>query len=249
MSLCLASKTYCRKRRRLFDYTQTRLWDSACANGWPASARRNPSAFPQVERGVELDEDHAPRSRAAALRTRFSLPIRVIGGRRRVRCDTAVCALIGVGGYCGPACGQGPTMPDAHPRWLRPRWRLRLPRPCPRSRPPRLLDGFAGNGRRFRHGSGLLCGFLRQLFAVDSADLGKRRRCTAFRAGSACETAQKLQARLACVGGGASNVCFGFIGAGRRRCDHLSSRAKLADCAGRHVGAPLPIGVIRRLSD
>ena len=27
--------------------------------------------------------------------------------------------------------------------------------------PPRLLGGFAGSGRRFRHGSGLLCGFRR----------------------------------------------------------------------------------------
>lgn len=65
-----------------------------------------------------------------------------------------------------------------------------------RGRALRLLGGFAGNGRRFRHGSGLPCGFRRGLFAVGSADLGKRRRVVAFRAGSACETAQKLQAGL-----------------------------------------------------
>ena len=70
--------------------------------------------------------------------------------------------------------------------------------------PPRLLGGFAGNGRRFRHGSGLLCGFRRGSFAVDSADLGKRRRRAAFRAESACETAQKLQVGFACVGSCAS---------------------------------------------
>ena len=58
--------------------------------------------------------------------------------------------------------------------------------------PPRLLGGFAGNGRRFRHGPGLLCGFRRGLFAVGSADLGKRRRLVAFRADSACKTAQKF---------------------------------------------------------
>ena len=58
--------------------------------------------------------------------------------------------------------------------------------------PPRLLGGFAGNGRRFRHGPGLLYGFRRGLFAVGSADLGKRRRRAAFRADSACETAQKF---------------------------------------------------------
>ena len=59
--------------------------------------------------------------------------------------------------------------------------------------PPRLLGGFAGSGRRFRHGSGLLCGFRRGSFAVGFADLGKRRRIVAFRVGSACETAQELQ--------------------------------------------------------
>lgn len=69
---------------------------------------------------------------------------------------------------------------------------------------PRDLDGFAGNGRRFRHGSGLLCGFRRGLFAVGFDDLEKRRRIVAFRAGSACETAQKLQVGLACVEGGTS---------------------------------------------
>ena len=90
----------------------------------------------------------------------------------------------------------------------------------------------------FAMGPGLLDGFLRQLFAVGSADLGKRRRVAAFRADSACKTAQKLQAGLACVGGGTPNVCFGFVGASRRCCDHLSSKTRLADCGGRYVGAP-----------
>ncbi len=70
--------------------------------------------------------------------------------------------------------------------------------------PPRLLGGFAGSGRRFRHGSGLLCGFRRGSFAVGSADLGKRRRRAAFRADLACETAQKLRAGFACDGSCAS---------------------------------------------
>ena len=48
-------------------------------------------------------------------------------------------------------------------------------------------------GADFAMGPGLLCGFRRQLFAAGFADLGKRRRIVAFRAGSACETAQKLQ--------------------------------------------------------
>ena len=58
--------------------------------------------------------------------------------------------------------------------------------------PPRVLGGFAGNGRRLRHGPGLLCGVRRGSFAVGSADLGKCRRRAAFRADSACETAQKF---------------------------------------------------------
>lgn len=70
--------------------------------------------------------------------------------------------------------------------------------------PPRLLGGFAGSGRRFRHRSGLLCGFRWGSFAVGSADLGKRRRRAAFRADLACETAQKLRAGFACDGSCAS---------------------------------------------
>ena len=70
--------------------------------------------------------------------------------------------------------------------------------------PLRLLGGFAGSGRRFRHESGLLCGFRRGSFAVGSADLGKRRRRAAFRADLACETAQKLRAGFACDGSCAS---------------------------------------------
>ena len=38
--------------------------------------------FPQVERGVELDEGHASLPRAAALRARFPLPVRWEGDGR-----------------------------------------------------------------------------------------------------------------------------------------------------------------------
>ena len=74
-------------------------------------------------------------------------------------------------------------------------------------------------GADFAMGPGLLCGFRRGLLAVGFADLGKRRRVAAFRVGSACETAQKLRVGFACVEGGASNVCFGLVGAGREHCD------------------------------
>ena len=43
-----------------------------------------------------------------------------------------------------------------------------------------------------------LGGFPRVLFAAGIADLGKRRRPAAFRADSACKTAQKLSVGLAC---------------------------------------------------
>ena len=75
---------------------------------------------------------------------------------------------------------------------LRSHRRWRLLRALLAVAPPRLLGGFAGNGRRFRHGPGLLHGFRRGLFAVGSADLGKCRRRAAFRADSACKTAQKF---------------------------------------------------------
>ena len=73
-------------------------------------------------------------------------------------------------------------------------------------------------GVDFAMGPGLLCGFRRELFAVEIAGLGKRRCWVAFRAGSACETVQKLQAGFACVEGGASNVCLDLVGAGRKHC-------------------------------
>ena len=53
-------------------------------------------------------------------------------------------------------------------------------------------------GADFAMGPWLLCGFRRGLFAVGSADLGKRWRRVAFRADSTCETAQKF-ADGACV--------------------------------------------------
>ena len=65
--------------------------------------------FPQVERGIELDEGHASRPRAAARRARFSLPIRVDRGRRCVSLDAVICARIGAGGYCGSARGRAPA--------------------------------------------------------------------------------------------------------------------------------------------
>ena len=40
--------------------------------------------FPQVERGVELDEGHASRPRAAALQARSPLPIRWKGDGRQL---------------------------------------------------------------------------------------------------------------------------------------------------------------------
>lgn len=95
---------------------------------------------------------------------------------------------VGAGGCCGLACGQDPAMSDA-----RPHRRLRLPRLRPWSRPCDFWAVLQEMGADFAMGPGLLCGFRRGLFAVSHSDLGKRRRWVAFRADSACETAQKLQ--------------------------------------------------------
>ena len=95
---------------------------------------------------------------------------------------------VGAGGCCVLACGQDPAMSDA-----RPHRRLRLPRLRPRSRPCDFWMVLQETGADFAMGPDLLRGFRRELFTVSFSDLGKRRRIAVFRAGSACETAQKLQ--------------------------------------------------------
>lgn len=112
---------------------------------------------------------------------------------------------VGAGGCCGLACGQDPAMSDA-----RPHRRLRLPRLRPWSRPYDFWTVLQEMGADFAMGPGLLCGFWWGLFAVGSDDLGKRWRVAAFRAGSACETAQKLRAGFACIGSCASWRAFRF---------------------------------------
>lgn len=98
-------------------------------------------------------------------------------GRRCVRRDAGSCARVGAYGCRGLARGRVP----------REFWAVSQE-----------------TGADFAMGPGLLCGSQRESFAVGFSDLGKRRRAAAFRAGSACETAQKSQAGLACVEGGAS---------------------------------------------
>ncbi len=73
----------------------------------------------------------------------------------------------------------------------------RLPRLRLRSRPRDFWAVPEEMGADFAIGPEFLCGFWRELFAVGSADLGKRRRVVVFRVDSACETAQKLQVGLA----------------------------------------------------
>ena len=69
-------------------------------------------------------------------------------------------------------------------------------------------------GADFAMDPGLLDGFRRVLSAVGFVDLGNRWRRAAFRVGSACETAQKLQTGLASGKGGAANAAkrAGFAG-------------------------------------
>ena len=75
---------------------------------------------------------------------------------------------VGAGGCCGLACGQDPAMSDA-----RPHRRLRLPRPCPRSRPCGFWAVLQEKGADFAMGPGLLGGFRRELLAVSFSDLGE----------------------------------------------------------------------------
>lgn len=73
-------------------------------------------------------------------------------------------------------------------------------------------------GTNFAMGSGLLGGIRRGLFAVGSADLGKRRRVVVFRASSACKTAQKLQVGFVCAGDwSGQGFLDGMIGFFRQR--------------------------------
>ena len=81
---------------------------------------------------------------------------------------------------------------------------LRLLRPCPRSRPRDFWAVSQEVGADFAMGLDFCAVFGGGSFAVGSADLGKRRRRTAFRADLACETAQKLRAGFACDGSCAS---------------------------------------------
>ena len=103
-------------------------------------------------------------------------------GRRCVHRDAAGCARVGADGS-----------------------RLR-----PRAGPRGFWAVPQETGADFAMSPWLLRGFRRRSLAVGFSELGKRRRCTALRADSACETAQKLQAGLACVEGCASKRVFRF---------------------------------------
>lgn len=116
------------------------------------------------------------------------LPIWLLFEQGRVQVAEGAPFAVGADGCCGLACGQDSVMSDA-----RPHRRLRLPRLRPWPRPRGFWAVSQETGADFAMGPGLLGGFRRGLFAVSFSDLGKRRRIVAFRAGSACETAQKLQ--------------------------------------------------------
>ena len=139
------------------------------------------------------------------MRKRSYPPIWLLFEQGRVQVAAGAPFAVGAGGCCDLACRQDPAMSDA-----RPHRRLRLPRLRPRSRSCGFWAVSQKMDADFAMGPGLLCGFRRGSFAVGSADLRKRRRWVAFRADSACETAQKLRAGFACIGSCASWRVFRF---------------------------------------
>lgn len=138
------------------------------------------------------------------------LPIWLLFDQGRVQVAAGAPFAVGAGGCCGLACGQVPAMSDA-----RPHRRLRLPRLRPWSCPRGFWTVSQEMGADFAMGPGLLGGFRRGSFAVGSADLGERWRCVVFRAGSACETAQKLQTGSLALKMARLGVCLGLVDAGR----------------------------------
>lgn len=105
------------------------------------------------------------RGAAKWLRALSSLEAFLSRRWRCVRCDVGSCARVGAYGCRGFARGRLPCGFWVDPQEM---------------------------GADFAMGPWLLCGFRRGLFAVGSADLGKRWRWVAFQADSACETAQKF---------------------------------------------------------
>lgn len=104
-----------------------------------------------------------------------------------------------------PACANG---------W--PASARRIPALSPQARPCDFWAVSQEMGADFAMGLGLLGGCRRESFAVELADLGKRRRIVAFRAGSACETAQKFavhrRSSRAAAGQAAAARRAGYVG-------------------------------------
>lgn len=157
-------------------------------------------------------------------------PARLLLKQRRVQVAAGAPFAVGAGGCCGLACGQDPATSDA-----RPHRRLRLPGLRAWSPPagsgrfrrkrapisPRVLDFCAVPG-----GSCSLSAYP----TWGNADAGWRfGLIRPAKPPRSCER-DSLALEVAHLG-----VCFGFVGAGRRHCDHLSSKTKLADCGGRRV--------------
>lgn len=87
--------------------------------------------------------------------------------------------------------------------------------------PPATSGWFRRNGRRFCHGFRASGRFSTGLFTVGFAALGKRRRVVVFRAGSVCETVQKLRGRGSLVLKMAHpNTRSSPVGAGRGHRDY-----------------------------
>ena len=164
------------------------------------------------------------------MRKRSYPPIWLLFEQGRVQVAAGAPFAVGAGGCCDLACRQDPVMSDA-----RPHRRLRLPRLRPRSRP----CGFWAVSQETGADFAMVLDFCAVFGGVCSllapptwGNAGVLRRFGQVRPAKPPRSRERdsLASEMAHLG-----VCFGFVGAGRRHCDHLSSKTKLADCGGRRV--------------
>ena len=138
---------------------------------------------------------------------------------------------VGAGGCCGLACGQDPAMSDA-----RPHRRLRLPRLRPWPRPCGFWMVLQEMGADFAMVLDFCAVFGGGCSLSTSPTWGNADAGWCFGPVRPAKPPRSCERDSRALEVADLGVCFGFVGAGRRHCDHLSSKTKLADCGGWRVG-------------